>query len=126
MDQPKNSKNQISLPLILCIGLAGGLVIGASINSKSSHPTDISEIEKLREVLSLVQNEYVDKGKTDAVVEDAIAHILGKLDPHSAYIPAREKIEANEDLKGNFEGIGIEFNIFHDTLLVVAAVSGGP
>ncbi|MBI3481594.1 MAG: S41 family peptidase [Bacteroidetes bacterium] len=126
MDQPKNSKYQISLPLILCIGLAAGLLIGASINSRSPTKGDDSEIEKLREVLSLVQNEYVDKGKTDVVVEDAINHILGKLDPHSAYIPAREKIEANEDLKGNFEGIGIEFNIFHDTLVVVAAISGGP
>src|SRR5260221_5039708 len=126
MDGQKNTNYQISLPLILCIGLAAGLLIGASINSKSPKKSDSSEIEKLREVLSLVQNEYVDKGKTDVVVEDAINHILGKLDPHSAYIPAREKIEANEDLKGNFEGIGIEFNIFQDTLVVVAAISGGP
>jgi len=126
MDGQKNTKYQISLPLILCIGLAAGLLIGASINSKSPRKSDGSEIEKLREVLSLVQNEYVDKGKTDVVVEDAINHILGKLDPHSAYIPARERIEANEDLKGNFEGIGIEFNIFQDTLVVVAAISGGP
>jgi carboxyl-terminal processing protease len=126
MDQPTNSKFQIGLPLILCIGLAAGLLIGASINSKTAKPTDNSEIEKLREVLALVQHEYVDKGKTDAVVEEAITHILGKLDPHSAYIPARDKIEANEDLRGNFEGIGIEFNIFHDTLVVVAALAGGP
>ncbi|MFN8886435.1 MAG: S41 family peptidase, partial [Cyclobacteriaceae bacterium] len=58
--------------------------------------------------------------------EDAIAHLLSKLDPHSAYISSRDRIAANEDLKGNFEGIGIEFNIFHDTLFVVAALSGGP
>ncbi|MGC4020603.1 MAG: S41 family peptidase [Cyclobacteriaceae bacterium] len=126
MTGQKNTNYQISLPLILCIGLAGGLLIGASINTKPARTTDNSEIEKLREVLSLVQNEYVDKGKTDLVVEDAISHILGKLDPHSAYIPASEKVEANEDLKGNFEGIGIEFSIFHDTLVVVSALSGGP
>lgn len=126
MDQPKNSGYHISLPLILCIGLAGGLLIGASLNSKPTRSTDNSEIEKLREVLSLVNNEYVDKGKTDAVVEDAINHILGKLDPHSIYVPASDKIEANEELRGNFEGIGIEFNIFHDTLVVVTALSGGP
>ncbi len=76
MDEQKNTKYQISLPLILCIGLAAGLLIGASINSKSPRKSDSSEIEKLREVLSLVQNEYVDKGKTDVVVEDAINHIL--------------------------------------------------
>jgi len=53
-------------------------------------------------------------------------HMLGKLDPHSSYISAKDIVEANEDLKGNFEGIGIEFNIFHDTLVVVSALSGGP
>src|SRR6185295_15026016 len=126
MSEQKNTKYQISLPLILCIGLAAGLLIGASINSKAPRSTDNSEIEKLREVLSLVNNEYIDKGKTDAVVEDAINHILGKLDPHSIYVPASDKIEANEELRGNFEGIGIEFNIFHDTLVVVTALSGGP
>jgi carboxyl-terminal processing protease len=127
MDERKNTNYQISLPLVLCIGLAAGLLIGASLKTKPvGMKADNAEIEKLREVLSLVENEYVDKGKTNTVVEDAISHILGKLDPHSAYIPAKEKIEANEDLKGNFEGIGIEFNIFHDTLVVVAAISGGP
>ncbi len=126
MEGQKNTKYQISLPLVLCIGVAAGLLVGANLNSKSQRKGDSSEIEKLREVLSLVQNEYVDKGKTGVVVEDAINHILGKLDPHSAYIPTREKTQANEDLKGNFEGIGIEFSIFHDTLVVVAAISGGP
>ncbi|MBS1559467.1 MAG: S41 family peptidase, partial [Bacteroidetes bacterium] len=126
MSEIKNSNYQISLPLILCIGLAAGLLIGANLHSKKTTVSDNTEIEKLREVLMLVQHEYVDKGKTDVVVEDAIQHILGKLDPHSAYIPAKDKIAANEDLKGNFEGIGIEFSIFHDTLMVVAALSGGP
>lgn len=126
MSENKNSTYQISLPLILCIGVAAGLLIGANIHSRKVITSDSAEIEKLREVMSLVQHEYVDKGKTDAVVEDAITHILSKLDPHSAYIPAKDKIAANEDLKGNFEGIGIEFSIFHDTLVVVAALSGGP
>lgn len=126
MDENKNSKYQISLPLILCIGLAAGLLIGAGFSTKTVSSSNNSEIEKLREVLLLVQHEYVDKGKTDVVVEDAIQHILSKLDPHSAYIPAKDKIAANEDLKGNFEGIGIEFSIFHDTLVVVSALSGGP
>ncbi|MBS1952060.1 MAG: Carboxy-terminal processing protease [Cytophagales bacterium] len=126
MDENKNSKYQISLPLILCIGLAAGLLIGAGFSTKTVSSSNNSEIEKLREVLLLVQHEYVDKDKTDVVVEDAIQHILSKLDPHSAYIPAKDKIAANEDLKGNFEGIGIEFSIFHDTLVVVSALSGGP
>ena len=126
MSEPNNSKYQIRLPLILCIGLAGGILIGASINSKSS-PDDIGpDVQKFREVLSLIKTEYVDETQTDELVDDAIQHMLDKLDPHSAYIPAKEREAANEDLRGNFEGIGIEFSIFQDTLVVVAALSGGP
>ena len=126
MSDNNNSNYQISLPLILCIGLAGGVLLGAGLTSKSVGGETNSEIQKLREVLSLVKNEYVDDTKTDDLVEDAITHLLSKLDPHSAYISSKDRIAANEDLKGNFEGIGIEFNVFHDTLVVVSALSGGP
>jgi carboxyl-terminal processing protease len=122
----KNSSYQISLPLVLCIGLAAGVLIGAGLTSKSSSGEVNKDIQKLREVLTLVKKEYVDKTQTDGLVEDAIVHLLGKLDPHSAYISSRDRISANEDLKGNFEGIGIEFSIFRDTLVVVTALSGGP
>ncbi len=123
----QNSKHQISLPLVLCVGLAFGVLIGAGLNNKSTGSDEINkDLQKLREVLTLVKKEYVDETKTEGLVEDAIAHLLSKLDPHSAYISSGDRIAANEDLKGNFEGIGIEFNIFHDTLFVVAALSGGP
>lgn len=122
-----NSSRQIALPLVLGIGLAAGVLIGASLDSKPIGPTESGEdIRKLREVLSLIQEEYVDTARTGRLVDDAISHMLEKLDPHSAYIPISERIEANEDLQGGFEGIGIEFNIFHDTLVVVSAISGGP
>ncbi len=126
MNEPNNSKYQIRLPLILCIGLAGGVLIGASLNSNKAGDTIGADVQKFREVLSLIKTEYVDETKTDELVDDAIQHMLAKLDPHSAYIPARDREAANEDLRGNFEGIGIEFNIFQDTLVVVAALSGGP
>jgi carboxyl-terminal processing protease len=126
MEEQKNSSYQISLPLILCIGLAAGVLIGASLTNKSGSEEISNDVQKFREVLSLVKNEYVDEAETSVLVEDAIGHMLGKLDPHSSYISAQDQVEANEDLRGNFEGIGIEFNIFHDTLVVVAALSGGP
>lgn len=126
MEEQKNSSYQISLPLILCIGLAAGVLIGASLTNKSGSGDISDDVQKFREVLSLVKNEYVDEAPTGELVEDAIQHMLGKLDPHSSYISAKDQIAANEDLRGNFEGIGIEFNIFHDTLVVVAALSGGP
>jgi carboxyl-terminal processing protease len=126
MEEQKNSSYQISLPLILCIGLAAGVLIGASITNKSGSGDIGNDVQKMREVLSLIKNEYVDEAETDVLVEDAIEHMLGKLDPHSSYLSAKDQVAANEDLRGNFEGIGIEFNIFHDTLVVVAALSGGP
>ncbi|CAN5563855.1 S41 family peptidase [soil metagenome] len=129
MSEINNSPRQIGLPIVLCIGLAAGVLIGTSLNSTSIPTPGKSaneDIQKLREVLSLIKNEYVDTTQTDELVDDAIQHMLDKLDPHSSYIPISQRIEANEDLQGNFEGIGIEFNIFHDTLVVVTALSGGP
>jgi len=126
MNEPNNTKYQISLPLVLCIGLAAGLLVGANFMGRSSSGHAGEDVQKFREVLGLVKGEYVDDVKTDVLVEDAIQHLLTKLDPHSTYISAKDREEANEDLRGNYEGIGIEFNIFHDTLVVVAPLSGGP
>ncbi len=121
-----NTPRQIALPLVLGIGLAAGVLIGASLNSKPVVGDSGEDVRKLREVLGLIKDEYVDTAKTEKLVDDAIQHMLEKLDPHSSYIPISERVEANEDLQGNFEGIGIEFNIFHDTLVVVSAIAGGP
>ncbi|MEJ0055508.1 MAG: S41 family peptidase [Bacteroidota bacterium] len=127
MSEINNSPRQIGLPLVLCIGLAAGVLIGTSLNSRSiPGKTSGEDMQKFKEVLGLIKNEYVDTTQTDALVDDAIQHMLDKLDPHSSYIPISQRTEANEDLQGNFEGIGIEFNIFHDTLVVVTALSGGP
>ena len=126
MNEPNNTKYQISLPLVLCIGLAAGLLVGANFMGRSSSGHAGDDVQKFREVLGLVKGEYVDDVKTDVLVEDAIQHLLTKLDPHSTYISAKDREEANEDLRGNYEGIGIEFNIFHDTLVVVFPLKGGP
>ncbi|CAN5199096.1 S41 family peptidase [soil metagenome] len=127
MSEINNSPRQIGLPLVLCIGLAAGVLIGTSLNSTSIPGKPMgNDMQKLREVLGLIKNEYVDSTQTEVLVDDAIHHMLDKLDPHSSYIPISQRREANEDLQGNFEGIGIEFSIFHDTLVVVTALSGGP
>jgi carboxyl-terminal processing protease len=126
MDDINNSPRQIGLPLALCIGLAAGVLIGSSLNSTSVRGKSGDDIQKFREVLGFIKDEYVDTARTDVLVDEAIQHMLDKLDPHSAYIPVSHRVEANEDLQGNFEGIGIEFSIFHDTLVVVSALSGGP
>lgn len=81
---------------------------------------------KFSRVLSLVNTYYVDTVNDNKLVEDAIVAMLKELDPHSIYISKEEVKEMNEPLEGNFEGVGIQFNILNDTLLVVATIPGGP
>lgn len=122
----ENSKYQIRLPIVLCLGLAAGVFVGATLNTGKRSADVNKDVQKFREVLTQIKEEYVDTVNTSRLVDDAILHILQKLDPHSAYIPASDRIAANEDLRGNFDGIGIEFNIFQDTIVVVSPLSGGP
>ena len=126
MSEHQNSKFQIRLPLVLCLGLAVGIFVGSGFNNRKASGDIGKDVQKFRDVLTQIQTEYVDTVNTNSLVDDAIHHMLNKLDPHSAYIPASDRIAANEDLRGNFDGIGVEFNIFHDTIVVVSALSGGP
>lgn len=126
MREPKNTRYQISLPIILCLGLAGGIFIGASLNTKKTSSEVGRDVQKLREVLTYIDQKYVDDVKTDKLVDESIQHLLAKLDPHSVYIPASDRVQANEDLRGNFDGIGVEFNIFQDTIVIISALAGGP
>lgn len=126
MSEHKNTRNQISLPIILCLGLAGGIFIGASLNTQKTSSEVGRDVQKLREVLTFINKNYVDEVKTDKLVDESIQHLLAKLDPHSVYIPASDRLQANEDLRGNFDGIGVEFNIFQDTIVVISPLAGGP
>src|SRR5918993_181521 len=121
-----NSKYQIRLPIVLCLGLAAGVFVGATLNTGRRSADVNNDVQKFREVLTQIKEEYVDTINTNGLVDDAIAHILQKLDPHSSYIPVSDRVAANEDLRGNFDGIGIEFNIFNDTIVVITPLSGGP
>jgi carboxyl-terminal processing protease len=121
-----NTPNQVRLPLVLCLGLAAGVFIGSSFNTRKSSADVNKDVQKFRDVLTQIEEDYVDTVNTEALVDDAIQHLLNKLDPHSSYISSRDREAANEDLRGNFDGIGIEFNIFSDTIVVVSPLSGGP
>jgi carboxyl-terminal processing protease len=81
---------------------------------------------KFGRLLRLVDGYYVDSANVDELTEKAIIHLLSELDPHSVYISKEEVDKMNEPLQGNFEGIGISFNIFKDTLLVTSIIPGGP
>jgi len=81
---------------------------------------------KYGRLMQLIENYYVDTANIDQLTESAIIGVLGKLDPHSIYISKDEVKEMNEPLEGNFEGIGISFNLLRDTLIVVTTIPGGP
>lgn len=82
--------------------------------------------EKLTALLYHIEKSYVDSVSTNVLVDEAIRHMLQELDPHSVYIPVEDVAKANEGLEGNFEGIGVQFNILKDTILVVSPIAGGP
>jgi len=81
---------------------------------------------KINMAITAIENFYVDTVNTDKLVEDAIRTLLQKLDPHSDYLTPEEVKEMNEPLQGNFDGIGIQFNMLTDTLYVIQVIPGGP
>ena len=87
---------------------------------------DDSPMRKLQYAEVAISNLYVDSVDEKKLVEDAIRGMLDKLDPHSSYSTPKEVKELNEPLTGNFEGIGVQFNMIEDTLLVIQPVTNGP
>jgi carboxyl-terminal processing protease len=81
---------------------------------------------KFGRTLSLIDAFYVDSANLDMLTEKAIVEVLKNLDPHSTYISAKDVKEMNEPLNGNFEGIGVQFNLLRDSIIIVEPVSGGP
>lgn len=127
MSERKNSRSSIRLPLLISIAIAGGILIGATVSNNSPKGVAIyNNIQKFKEILTYVQRDYVDEVNTDELAEYAIREMLEKLDPHTVYIPAENVAAAKSELEGGFDGIGIEFGIFRDTLYVVAPINGGP
>jgi carboxyl-terminal processing protease len=116
------SSRVIWLPLVIGLVMASGIYLGTRMITAPA----AQGYNKITDVLSYVQDAYVDTLNRSQITEKTIEKMLEQLDPHSAYIPASDLAAANESLEGNFEGIGIEFHIQQDTIMVVAALSGGP
>jgi len=128
MSEHKNSKGAIRLPLYISIAICIGVFIGANMvgTTRTSSSEFVKGLTKFRQVLTYIENDYVDEVDSDELVESAIESMLQDLDPHTSYIPARDLELIQSRLEGNYEGIGIEFNIFKDTIHVVTPLSGGP
>lgn len=98
-----------------------------SIGVLFSQGTDINRhITKFGQLLFYIDNYYLDSVSSDTLTEEAIKRVVSLLDPHSSYISAKDVRAMNEPLEGNFEGVGIEFMIINDTLVVSTTISGGP
>jgi len=128
--EQKNKKISVYLPIILAVTLVLGVLLGIAINKKAQNKTGNLFLapsgNKFGNVIKYIEEEYVDTVKPDKLTEDAIVSVLKDLDPHSTYIPAQELQAVNEPLEGNFSGIGVQFNMENDTVVVIATIPNGP
>lgn len=128
-----NNQRRIFQPVKYAALLALGLYMGSTINfSGFRSPGNLifkssnSQFSKFNDVVAYIKQEYVDSIDQKNLIDKSIEDLLHNLDPHSAYIPAEDLQAVNEPLEGNFEGIGIEFHIQYDTIMVVTTIAGGP
>lgn len=130
----KNSKLILLLPVLLAFAVIFGIFLGQHIQPKGTTQSPQRSIfkknnansAKLEQIIQLLESDYVDTVDLNRLTDAAIEALLAELDPHSAYIAKSEFQIVNDDMSGNFEGVGIEFNVQKDTIVVVAAISGGP
>ncbi|MBE6281649.1 MAG: S41 family peptidase [Bacteroides sp.] len=125
------SNNQKSrfLPFIIAASIVIGILIGSFYTNRfSNNKLGIvnTSSNKLNALLRIVNDQYVDTVNMEALVEEAMPQILGELDPHSSYIPAKDLEAVNADLRGSFSGIGIQFTIQEDTIHINSVIPGGP
>lgn len=114
------------MPLLVSLGVAAGILLGAAMQDGSTIQNSYASVLKFRDILSHIERSYVDEVDSEVLVEGAINNMLEKLDPHSVYIPKEDLELTQSQLEGQFEGVGIEFNLIKDTIYVVAPLSGGP
>ncbi|WP_018616815.1 S41 family peptidase [Segetibacter koreensis] len=124
----ENRKLQVWLPLLFSVIMVAGMVIGYKLREESGIKNffTINNKTSFQEVLDLVSLKYVDQVATDSLSNNAINDVLHHLDPHSVFIPASDLDYVNDDLRGNFSGIGVEFQMFYDTVNVLNVLPDGP
>ena len=110
----------------LFIALTAGIVLGIQIEKIFSGDNLRDGIRKFNDVLTYTEKFYVEEVDTPKLVEEALKGMLDQLDPHSVYISAKQFNSIEESFRGDFEGIGIEFQVVNDTLTVVSPITGGP
>lgn len=118
----KNKTLLALFPLVLALGLVGGIFIGRTFFGESLSPQE----QKLKMMLGLIDSEYVDEVALDSIMEGTFSGLLSQLDPHSVYIPASDLESVNDELEASFSGVGVSFQIMNDTVNIIEIVAGGP
>ena len=123
----KRFDNNITVALLgVVLGVLVTMVSYKALEPKRKFDGDYNRWRKLNLILQEVGNNYVDTIDMEALTDAAVAAALAELDPHSVYLPPVELTESETELSGNFEGIGITFNVPNDTAIVISPVQGGP
>lgn len=123
------NRNNRWVPVIIAISVVVGIVIGTFFaNRFAGNRLNIinTSSNKLNDLLHIIDDQYVDTVDIANIVEQSMPKILEELDPHSTYISAQDAKTANDDLKGSFSGVGIQFVIREDTVRVTGIIKGGP
>ena len=121
-------RNKNNFPLYLAVAIVFGIFIGSILN----FPTEGTLFQgnqseqKIKKLLQFIEQDYVDKVDTYDILDDVITDIISKLDPHSVYFPKEIYAASQENLRGNFEGIGVQFFMYLDSLVVTHVLNGGP
>ncbi len=122
--------NKNNLPIYLSIAVIFGILIGTFLigktNSNLSFAKNSSKELKIKRLLNYIEQDYVDTVDTDDLLDGAITQMLGKLDPHSVYIPKENLQQITEKLQGNFVGIGVQFRVINDSITVIQPIKNGP
>ncbi len=128
-----SNPNRISrfMPFIIAVSVVIGIVIGTFYaNQFSDNGNKLGFINlptnKLNALLRIIDDHYVDTVNVNQLVEDAMPQILGELDPHSSYIPAKDLQAVNDELSSSFSGVGVQFTIQQDTIHISNVIPGGP
>ena len=122
--------NKNNLPIYLSIAVIFGILIGTFFNGNSNNTFSFSKGTanevKIKRLIDFIERDYVDTINTDELLDGAITQMLGKLDPHSVYIPKEDLQAITENMEGKFVGIGVQFRIIKDSVTVVQPIKGGP
>ena len=119
-----------NLPIYFSLAVVFGIIIGVSLNGNLSDMLTLnknsSQEIKIKRLINFIENDYVDTINTESLLDGAITQMLGKLDPHSVYIPKENLQAVKESMQGNFVGIGVQFRMINDSITVIQPIKGGP